>query len=90
MAERNDDRNQTPNQPQPPDQPRALGASAGATAPPNTTDAQQLKAQRGGPQEDQTAGETDRGAHNQKRENRNPSGSEPDRNQSARQEGNDV
>ena len=87
MAERNDDINPTPDEPT--DQPRALGATAGAAFP-NTTDAQQLKAQRGGPQEDQIAGETGRGAHNQKRENRNPSGSEPDRNQSARQEGNDV
>ena len=44
--------------------------------------------QRGGEQSDQISGETQKGAHNQEMENRNPQGNKADRNQSDRQEGN--
>ena len=70
-----------------PNQEKALGAAAGA---PYATEAQNQKAERGGEQENQLSGETDRGAHNQMNENRNPSGNAPDRNQQARQEGNKL
>ena len=43
--------------------------------------------QRGGPQANQISGETDKGAQNQAKENRNPQGNDPDQNRSARQEG---
>ena len=43
--------------------------------------------QRGGVQEDQLSGETQKGAHNQEMENRNPQGNKADRNQSDRQQG---
>jgi hypothetical protein len=78
-----------PNQPnqENPNEERAVGAAAGA---PNPTDAQDIKAQRGGEQEDQITGQTSEGALNQSRENRNPSGNNPDRNQSGRQEGNEF
>ena len=78
MAE-NEKLNQ-PNQPnqQNPNEERAVGAAAGA---PNQTDAQNLKAQSGGLQEDQITGQTSEGAFNQSRENRNPSGNKPERNQ---------
>ena len=66
---------------------KAQAAAAGAAF---TTESQKSTAQRGGPQEDQLAGETDKGAHNQAEENRNPSGGEPDGNQQARQEGGPV
>lgn len=69
------------------DHSKAMGAAAGA---PHTTESQEMKAQRGGEQEDQIAGETPRGAHNQEQQNSNPSGNKPNRNQSARQEGNDL
>ena len=36
--------------------------------------------QRGGPQVDQISGETEKGAQNQAKENRNPQGNEPDQN----------
>lgn len=67
-----------------PNQGRTQAAAAGAAY---ATESQNMKAQRGGPQEDQLAGETDRGAHNQTNENRNPSGNAPNQNQHARQEG---
>ena len=60
---------------------KAQAASAGAAF---ATESQKSKAQRGGPQEDQLAGETDKGARNETRENRNPSGNEPDSNQQSR------
>ena len=44
--------------------------------------------QRGGVQEDQLSGETQKGAHNQEMENRNPQGNKANQNQSDRQEGN--
>lgn len=46
-----------------------------------------VDAQRGGPQADQISGETPKGAHNNRRQNSNPSGNPPNQNQSARQEG---
>ncbi len=67
-----------------PDEAKTMGAAAGAAY---ATESQNMKAQRGGPQEDQLAGETDRGAHNQTNENRNPSGNAPDQNRHARLEG---
>lgn len=65
-------------QQQNPNRERAVGAAAGAAF--EQPEAQELKAQPGGVQEDQIAGETDRGAQNQPRQNRNPSGQDPDRN----------
>jgi hypothetical protein len=44
--------------------------------------------QRGGLQADQLSGETEKGAQNQAKKNRNPQGNDPDQNQSARQKGN--
>jgi hypothetical protein len=43
--------------------------------------------QRGGEQSDQISGETQKGAHNQEMENRNPQGNKANQNQSDRQEG---
>ena len=74
MPENNEQNFDEPNQQQPNEE-RAVGAAAGA---PFQTEAQEMKAQRGGAQEDQIVGETDRGAHNQSRQNRNPSGNDPD------------
>jgi hypothetical protein len=70
-----------------PNEGKALGAAAGA---PFATESQNTKAQRGGPQEDQLAGETESGAHTQTNENRNPSGNAPNQNRQARQEGNKL
>ena len=70
-----------------PNQEKAVGAAAGA---PSQTEAQGLKAQTGGPQEDQITGQTAKGADTQAKENRNPSFNEPDRNQSERQEDNKL
>ena len=64
------------------------GAGAATGAVPSGMTPDNVKGQRGGPQGDQIAGETPKGAHNQDKENRNPSGSNADRNQSDRQEGN--
>jgi hypothetical protein len=44
--------------------------------------------QRGDAQADQIGGETAKGSHNQDKENRNPSGHNPNQNQSSRQKGN--
>ena len=70
-----------------PHQKQSAGAPAGVSTE-SARQPQDVKAQRGGPQTDQISGETDKGAHNQEMENQNPSGNKPDRNQSARQEGN--
>jgi hypothetical protein len=82
MAENNernfDNRNLNEPEQQSPNRERAVGAAAGAS--PNQTEAQQMKAQRGGVQEDQIVGETSEGAHNQRRQNRNPSGNDPEHN----------
>jgi hypothetical protein len=69
---------------------KSVGAAAGAHSAPanaNADEAQHIKAQRGGPQEDQLSGETQKGAHNNEMRGANPQGNKPDRNQSARQEG---
>jgi hypothetical protein len=72
MPENNEQNFDEPNQ-QNPNEERAVGAAAGA---PFQTEAQEMKAQRGGAQEDQIVGETAEGAHNQRRQNRNPTGSD--------------
>lgn len=46
-----------------------------------------VKEQRGGEQSDQLSGETQKGAHNQEMQNRNPQGNKANQNQSERQEG---
>jgi hypothetical protein len=46
-----------------------------------------VKEQRGGEQTDQISGETQKGAHNQEMENRNPQGNKANQSQSDRQEG---
>ena len=76
MPENNEQNFDEPNRQQPGEE-RAAGAAAGAT-PQYQTEAQELKAQRGGTQEDQIVGERAEGAHNQRRQNRNPSGNDPD------------
>lgn len=81
MPENNEQNFDEPNQQQP-NEDRAFGAAAGA---PFQTEAQEMKAQRGGEQEDQVAGETERGAHNQGRQNRNPAGNDAE----AREQGDD-
>ena len=71
-------------------QPKAVGAAAGAPTAPenrNQSEAQAVKQQRGGPQEDQLSGETERGAHNNEMRGANPQGNKPNQNQSARQKG---
>jgi hypothetical protein len=67
-------------------QDKSFGAAAGAQAE-GTPPQEDVKAQRGGEQSDQITGQTQKGAHNQEMENRNPQGNKPDQNQSARQEG---
>ena len=74
-------------------QDKSFGAAAGAQSEGSSAAQQQqqqgnVTAQRGGPQSDQISGQTQKGAHNQEMENRNPQGNKPDQNQSARQEGN--
>jgi len=74
-------------------EPKSMSAAAGAHAAPvtqNATEEQAIKQQRGGPQEDQLSGETERGAHNNEMRGANPQGNKPDRNQSARQKGDDF
>ena len=68
------------------DEGQTRGAAAGAVPTGMTPD--NVKGQRGGPQGDQIVGESPKGAQNQDRENRNPSGSNANQNQSDRQEGN--
>ena len=65
-------------------------AAAGAAAVPSQRQPDDLKEQRGGEQSDQISGETQKGAHNQEMENRNPQGNKPNQNTSARQEGNEF
>ena len=79
-------------------QPKAMGAAAGMHSPAqgdpnaltNTTDTnrQSPNAARGGRQEDQLSGETQKGSHNNQMRGANPQGNKPDQNRSARQEGN--
>jgi hypothetical protein len=61
----------------------AAAAKQAGTQPPRND----VKEQRGGPQANQLTGQTDKGAQNQAKENRNPQGNDPDQNRSARQEG---
>ncbi len=71
----------------------AVGAQGSANNPPNATNAQavqDIKAQRGGPQEDQLSGETEKGAHNNESRGANPDGNKPNQNQSGRQKGNTL
>ena len=70
------------------DEGRRQGAAAGAVPTGMTPD--NVKGQRGGPQGDQVVGESAKGARNQDKENRNPSGNNANQNQSSRQEGNQV
>ena len=63
-------------------------AAVGAAATPSKRQPDDLKAQRGGEQSDQISGETQKGAHNQEMENKNPQGNKPNQTASARQEGN--
>jgi hypothetical protein len=62
---------------------QSFGATAGAQI--GTQGEGNTQAQRGGTQADQITGETEKGAHNQDTENRNPQGNNPNQNQSARQ-----
>ncbi|MCA1615785.1 MAG: hypothetical protein LC800_17125 [Acidobacteria bacterium] len=69
---------------------KRMGAAAGAQSAPvtqNATEEQAIRQQRGGPQEDQLSGATERGAHNNEMRGANPQGNKPDRNQRARQKG---
>lgn len=70
------------------DQDQTFGATAGGQI--GTQGQGNVNAQRGGEQADQISGETSKGAHNQDMENRNPRGSKPNQNQSARQEDNQL
>jgi hypothetical protein len=79
------DNRQTPN-----DGPKSMSAAAGAQSAPYSPDArstQDVKAQRGGVQEDQLSGETQKGAHNQEMRGANPQGNKQQPNQGTRREG---
>jgi hypothetical protein len=68
---------------------QAMGAAAGApysSNETNTNSPQNPNAARGGKQEDQLSGETQKGAHNNEMRGANPQGNKPDQ-QSARREG---
>jgi hypothetical protein len=82
-----DDKNTEQNNP---NQPRSMGAAAGAQAESSARQPDDVQTGRGGEQSDQISGETQKGAHNQETKNRNPQGNKPDRNQSARQKGNKL
>lgn len=71
------------------DQNKSFGAAAGAQSQ-GTQRQGDVKSARGGEQTDQISGETQKGAHNQEMENRNPQGNKPDQNQSSRQQGNKL
>ncbi|HVG28772.1 MAG TPA: hypothetical protein VM864_03535 [Pyrinomonadaceae bacterium] len=71
----------------PNDEPKRMGAAAGAQYDSDARSTQDVKAQRGGVQEDQLSGETQKGAHNQEMRGENPQGNQPDENRSARQKG---
>jgi hypothetical protein len=79
------DNMQTPN-----NEPKSMSAAAGAQFTPNSPDArstQDVKAQRGGVQEDQLSGETQKGAHNQEMRGANPQGNKQEQSHSTRREG---
>jgi hypothetical protein len=71
--------------------PKGMAAAASAHSNPTVTQGstgdEATRQQRGGPQEDQLSGETQKGAHNNEMRGANPQGNRPDRNQSARQKG---
>ena len=91
MVESNERQQQQPNQPDGPQERKAnamaAGAQAGVPVPQDATAEQATLQARGGRQEDQIVGETERGAHNNEMRGANPQGNKPDRNQSARQKG---
>ena len=58
----------------------AAGAQSSAPVTQDATEAEAIKQQRGGPQEDQLSGETQKGAHNSEMRGANPQGNKPDRN----------
>jgi len=69
---------------------RTMGAAAGApysSNEMNTNSMQNPNAARGGRQEDQLSGETQKGAHNNEMRGANPQGNQPGQNQSTRREG---
>ena len=85
-----DNKRAADNRPTPNTEPKSMSAAAGAQSAPYNSDAlstQDVKAQRGGVQEDQLSGETQKGAHNQEMRGANPQGNKPDQNRSSRQEG---
>ena len=94
MAESNERQEQQPNQPDGPQERKAnamaAGAQAGVNVPQDATAEQATLQSRGGQQEDQIAGETERGAHNNEMKGANPQGNKPNQNQSARREGSDF
>lgn len=94
MAESNERQQQQPNQSDGPQERKAnamaAGAQAGVPLAQDATAEQATLQARGGRQEDQISGETQRGAHNNEMRGANPQGNKPDRNQSKRQEGNEF
>ena len=92
MAQNND--RQQSNGPEGPQERKAnamaAGAQAGAPVAQDATAEQATLQARGGRQEDQISGETERGAHNNEMRGANPQGNKPNRNQSSRQEGNEF
>ena len=82
-----DNKHAADNRQTPHDEPKSMSAAAGAHYAPYTSDARSthdVKAQRGGVQEDQLSGETQKGAHNQEMRGRNPQGNNPDQSRSER------
>ena len=92
MAQNND--NQRSNQSEGPQERKAnamaAGAQAGVPVAQDATAEQATLQARGGQQEDQISGETERGAHNNEMKGANPQGNKPNQNRSSRQEGNDF
>jgi hypothetical protein len=79
------DNRQTPH-----DEPKSMSAAAGAHSAPYNPDArptQDVMAQRGGVQEDQLSGETQKGAHNNEMRGANPQGNKQEQNHGTRREG---
>ena len=91
MAE-NNDRQQQPNQPDGPQERKAnamaAGAQAGVPVAQDATAEQATMQARGGQQEDQISGETQKGAHNNAMKGANPQGNISKQNLSTRREGN--
>ena len=93
MAESNRQQQQ-PNRPDDPQERKAnamaAGAQAGVPVAQDATAEQATLQARGGRQEDQISGETERGAHNNEMKGANPQGNKPNQNRSSRQEGNEF